>query len=254
MDRSRFDELARTLSVGAYRRTELRTLLVGADGGAGVARRYRGRCLPAGASHKLKEDAMNHGRRNDVTGSAGTASRRRVVTGLAGAITVGLLGPVALGRTGPAAAQDATPSSADAPPLQGVAFEILGSGEPTAAPGQTLAFVRMTIEPGGFIGARGHPGAQIWYVEDGSFTTTMLEGALRITHAAEGGTPAPSEPLAAGDEATLAAGDAAFFDADVVHTVRHAGDGPTVVLIPALFATGQEPLIFHAHDQGTPAS
>ena len=188
---------------------------------------------------------MNHGRRNDVTGSAGTASRRRVVTGLAGAIAVGLLGPVALGRTGPAAAQDATPSSADAPPLQGVAFEVLGSGEPTAAPGQTLAFVRMTIEPGGFIGAHGHPGAQIWYVESGAFSTTMLEGTMRVTRAAEGGTPGPTEQLAAGDEATLTAGDAAFFDADVVHTVRHAGDEPTVVLIPALFAIGEEPLIFH---------
>ena len=103
----------------------------------------------------------------------------------------------------------------------------------------------MTIAPGGFIGAHGHPGAQIWYVESGAFSTTMLEGTMRVTRAAKGGTPGPAEPLAAGAEATLAAGDAAFFDADVVHTVRHAGDRPTVVLIPALFATGQPPLIFH---------
>ena len=133
--------------------------------------------------------------------------------------------------------------------MAGVTFALLGGGEPAAAPGQTLAFVRMTIEPGGFIGAHGHPGAQIWYVEAGAFDTTILEGTLHVTRAAEGGTPAPAEPLAAGDEATLAAGDSAFFDADVVHTVRQAGAEPVVVLIPALFATGQPPLIFHhTHD------
>ena len=168
-----------------------------------------------------------------------------------------LAGSIALGRlSSHVSAQDATPAASDAPPIQGVTFELLSSGgEPAAAPGQTLAFVRMTIEPGGFISAHGHPGAQIWYVEAGAFTTTMLEGTLQVTRAAEGGTPVPAEQLMAGAEATLSPGDAAFFDADVVHTVRHAGDEPTIVLIPALFATGQEPLIFHAaHDEATPAT
>ena len=106
-----------------------------------------------------------------------------------------------------------------------------------AAPGQTLAFVRMTIDPGGFISAHGHPGAQIWYVESGAFSTTMLEGTMQITRAADDGTPVPAEQLAAGAETTLSAGDSAFFDADVSHTVHPAGDEPTVVLIPALFET-----------------
>jgi quercetin dioxygenase-like cupin family protein len=148
-----------------------------------------------------------------------------------------------------AQAQEATPAADDVSPLQGVTFEVLsGGGEPVAAPGQTLVVVRMTIDPGGFIIAHGHPGAQIWYVEAGAFSTTMLEGTMQVTRAADGDTPAPAEPLAAGAETTLSAGDSAFFDADVLHTVRHAGDEPTVVLIPALFETGQEPLIFHTHD------
>lgn len=197
---------------------------------------------------------MNHRRRKDVTGTAGTTTRRRVLTELAAAIAVGLLGPVAVSRPGPTAAQETTPAAGEAAPIQGVAFEVLGGGEPAAAPGQTLAFVRMTIEPGGFISAHGHPGAQIWYVESGAFSTAMLEGTMRVMRATGGGTPGPAETLAAGAEATLSAGDAAFFDADVVHTVRQSGNGPTVVLIPALLATGQEPLVFHAHDQGTPAS
>ncbi len=163
-------------------------------------------------------------------------------------LAISLAGSAALGRVSlHAAAQDTTPAAADATPLEGVTFELLDAGEPSAARGQTLAFVRMIIEPGGFISAHGHPGAQIWYVESGSFSTAMLEGSLRVTRAVDDGTPAPTEELASGDDATLTAGDSAFFDADVVHTVHHAGDEPTVVLIPALFETGQDPLIFHAN-------
>ena len=159
-----------------------------------------------------------------------------------------LAGFVALGHfSSHAGAQDSTPAAADAPPLGGVTFEILGGGEPVAAPGHTLAFVRMIIQPGGFISAHGHPGAQIWYVETGSFSTTVLEGTLAVTRAAAGGTPSPAEPLASGDETTLFAGDSAFFDADVIHTVSNEGAEPVVVLIPALLETGQEPLIFHAN-------
>jgi quercetin dioxygenase-like cupin family protein len=164
-------------------------------------------------------------------------------------VTVAFSSPI-VGRS----AQEATPAAGDAPPIEGVTFAILGGGEPSAAPGQTLAFVRMIIEPGGFISAHGHPGAQIWYVESGAFSTEVLEGALRVTRAAVGGTPVPAEQLVAGAEASLTAGDSAFFDADVVHIVRHTGDEPTIVLIPALLATGQPPLIFHAHDQATPTA
>ena len=156
-----------------------------------------------------------------------------------------------------AGAQDATPAAGDAPPLHGVTFEVLaGGGEPAAALGQTLALVRMTIAPGGFVSAHGHPGAQIWYVEAGAFSTTMLEGTMHVTRATDGGTPSAVEQLAAGAETILSAGDSAFFDADVVHTVRHAGgDEPTIVLIPALFETGQEPIIFHAaHEEATPTA
>ena len=162
-------------------------------------------------------------------------------------LALALAGSVVFGRLSPASAQEATPAAGTAPPIQGVTFEILGGGEPAAAPGLTLAFVRMTIEPGGFISAHGHPGAQIWYVQSGSFTKAMLEGTLRVTRAADGGTPSPAEPLASGDEATLSAGDSAFFDADLVHTVSNEGAEPVVVLIPALLETGQEPLIFHAN-------
>ncbi len=183
-----------------------------------------------------------------------STSQDRVVsrrTALAGLGTAGLGFALASSAT----AQDATPAASGVPPLQGVTFEVLsGGGEPAAASGQMLAFVRMTMDPDGFISVHGHPGAQIWYVETGAFSTTMLEGTMQVTRAADDSTLAPAEQLAAGAETILSAGDSAFFDADVLHTVRHAGDEPTVVLIPALFETGQQPLIFHAHDEATPAS
>ena len=161
-----------------------------------------------------------------------------------------------------AAARPGTVAQEEAP-FAGATVEFLDSGEPAAAPGQTLLFARVTLEPGGYFAAHGHPGAQIWYVTEGAFTTTMLEGTLRITRAAEDGTPVPAEQLGPGDEATLAKGDSAFFDADVVHTVRNAVDETTVFLIPALLTTGEPPVIFaaehdgdagHPHDEGTPAS
>jgi quercetin dioxygenase-like cupin family protein len=165
---------------------------------------------------------------------------------LAGSISLSLLSPNA-------GAQEASPPPEEVLPLEGVSFDLLGGGEPAAAPGQSLAFVRMTIEPGGFISAHGHPGAQIWFVEAGAFSTTVSEGTLWVMRVNDEGTLGPAEPLTAGDEATLSPGDSAFFDADVVHTVHHANGDSVVVLISALLETGQEPIIFHAaHHEATP--
>ena len=161
-----------------------------------------------------------------------------------------LAGSVALGRpSSDAGAQAASPAVGAAAPMAGVTFELLDSGEPAAAAGQTLVFARVALDAGGYVGVHGHPGAQIWYVAAGTFSNEVLEGTMRVTRAADGGTPAPAERFGPGAEATLAAGDSAFFDADVLHTVRQAGAEPVVVLIPALFETGQPPLIFHhTHD------
>ena len=43
----------------------------------------------------------------------------------------------------------------------------------------------------------------------------------------------------------MTAGDALFFDDDLVHTVRNAGDEPTVLLISAFLEASEPPVIFH---------
>ena len=157
-----------------------------------------------------------------------------------------LAGLVAAGRArSGAVAQEATAPAGAAAPLAGVTLEMLDQGEPGAVPGKALLFARVTLEPGGYVGAHGHPGAQIWYVDAGTVGTTVLEGTVRLTRAAAGETPAPAEQLAPGDEVTMSVGDSLFFDRDVVHTVRNAGDETAVILIPALFEAGEPPVIFH---------
>ena len=160
-------------------------------------------------------------------------------------LAVVLLGPLTLVR-----AQEATPPADAAAPSVGVTIELLDIGQPAATPGQALSLVRITFEPGGYFVAHGHPGAQIWYIDAGTLSTSILEGTARLTRAPVGGTPTPPEELAPGDEVTMAEGEALFFDHDVVHTVRNEGDETSVLLISAILAADQPPVIFH--HEGTP--
>jgi hypothetical protein len=55
-------------------------------------------------------------------------------------------------------------------------------------------------------------------------------------------------------EVTLQPGDAIYYEDDVVHTARGAGDEPTVVYGSFVLTTGQ-PLLMPANmDMGTPAT
>ena len=64
-----------------------------------------------------------------------------------------------------ARAQDATPAAAPV----GVTAEVLGSGQPSVAPGHELSLRRITIAPGGGIPAHTHPGALVIYLESGTW-------------------------------------------------------------------------------------
>jgi quercetin dioxygenase-like cupin family protein len=167
------------------------------------------------------------------------------------AVVVVLAGLVAVGGTpSGAVAQEGTPMADAAAPIGGAVIEILDIGEPEAAPGQALSLVRITFEPGGYFASHGHPGTQIWYIDAGTLSTTIQEGTARLTRAPVGGTPTPAEHLAPGDAVTMLEGDALFFGPDLVHTVRNEGDETTVLLISAILAADQEPVIFH--HEGTP--
>lgn len=87
-------------------------------------------------------------------------------------------------------------------PFEGVTIEALGGGEPKNTPGQTLALLRITMEPGAAIDAHGHPGPVTLHVESGVFGTEFIEGSGVITRAADAGTPAPTEEAATGQQLT----------------------------------------------------
>ena len=161
-------------------------------------------------------------------------------------IAVALLGLLVLARplTG---AQEATPAPIAA---VGVTTDMLGSGQPDAAPGQALAGRRNTYEPGGFTPAHHHPGALVVHIESGELTYSVIEGTVTIQRAASGGTPGPTEQLGPGQETVLRAGDW-LFEQGVVHSVRNDGSEPTVVLVMALTAADQPFTVFH--EMGTPA-
>ena len=95
-------------------------------------------------------------------------------------IAVALLGLLVV--AGPlTGAQDATPAPIAA---VGVTTDMLGSGQPDAAPGQALAGRRNTYEPGGFTPTHHHPGALVVHVESGELTYTVIEGTVQVHRAA----------------------------------------------------------------------
>jgi quercetin dioxygenase-like cupin family protein len=156
-----------------------------------------------------------------------------------------------------AVAQDATPPAGEVAPIAGATIELLDTGAPMDTPGKVLNFVRLTVEPGGHFNAHGHPGAQIWYVDAGMISTTVVEGTIRLTGAPDGATPASTEEIGAGMEAIVSAGEFMFFDHDVIHTLENVGDEPAVILIAAILEAGEPEVIFAehgAHGEGTPAT
>lgn len=128
-------------------------------------------------------------------------------------------------------------------PFAGVTIEALGGGEPGNTPGQTLALLRITMEPGASIDAHGHPGAVTLHVESGVFGTEFVEGNGVITRAADAGTPAPTEEAATGQELTLESGDSLFYQ-DARHTMANTGDAPLVLLVSALLDSEEPGFVF----------
>ena len=169
---------------------------------------------------------------------------RRIST-LPTLVAVVLLGLLALGRL-ITVAQDATPPPASV----GVTTDILGGGQPDAAPDQALGMRRNTFAPGGMVPAHLHPCALVLHVERGELTSTVIEGTVQIQRAATAGTPGPTEHLGPGQETVLRAGDW-LFEQGVVHTARNATTGETVVLVAALTAADLPFTVFH--QLGTPA-
>jgi quercetin dioxygenase-like cupin family protein len=139
-----------------------------------------------------------------------------------------------------------------APPISvselapGVTAEVLAAAPSTVAPGQTVYVARFVFQPGAAIFPHNHPGTTVLGVLSGSFGWTLKAGTAHVIRGAGAGAAGPVEDLTEpGTDVILKAGDAIFYETDVVHTARGAGDTEAVVL-GSLVLTAGAPLLMPA--------
>ncbi len=172
--------------------------------------------------------------------------RQIVRNALAALALVLTLGAVSVS---PMAAQDATPPSGPISLIElapGVTAEVFAGAPSDRAPGQTVYVARFVFQPGAEIFPHSHPGTTVLGVASGSFGWTLVKGTAHVVRGAAAGATGPVEDLTQpGDDVVLEPGDAIYYEDDVVHTARGAGDEPAVVL-GTLVLTSGEPLLMPA--------
>jgi quercetin dioxygenase-like cupin family protein len=154
------------------------------------------------------------------------------------------------------AAQDETPTAvAQIELAPGVIAEVFAAAPSAVAEGQTVYLARFTFDPGSEIFPHGHPGTTVLGVETGSFGWTLQEGTAHVVRGAAAGETAIEDLTEPGVEVILNPGDAIFYEDDVIHTARGAGEEPAVILGTLVLETGQ-PLIMPADMEmdATPAA
>ena len=182
-------------------------------------------------------------------------SRRVALTGLG----AGGLGLAMTARTFGVIAQDATPPVGPIKGNQlapGVVAEVFAAVPSARAPEQTVYVARFTFQPGGEIFPHSHPGTTILGVASGRFGWTLLAGSAHVVRGAASGSAEPAEDVTKpGTEVILEPGDAIYYEDDVVHTARGAGDTPAVVHATQVL-TASEPRIMPVdmEAEGTPAA
>lgn len=145
------------------------------------------------------------------------------------------------------AAQEATPGPITITELApGVTAEVFAGAPSARAPGQTVYLARFVFQPGAEIFPHSHPGTVVLGVASGSFGWTLLKGSAHVVRGAAAGATGPTEDITEpGTEVILEPGDAIFYEDDVTHTARGAGEEPAVVLGTLVLTTG-EPLLMPA--------
>jgi quercetin dioxygenase-like cupin family protein len=156
------------------------------------------------------------------------------------AIALVILG--ALAFTPRIAAQDATPP-AGVELAPGVYAEVLAGVPSDRAEGQTLYSARFTFEPGQGIFPHSHPGTTVLSVSAGRFGWTLVQGTAHVIRGAASGVGETTGTVTeSGTEVILEPGDTIYYEDDVVHTARGAGDEPAIILASLLLTSG-EPLL-----------
>ena len=144
------------------------------------------------------------------------------------------------------AAQEATPGPIAAIELApGVTAEVFAGAPSARAEGQIVYLARFVFQPGAEIFPHSHPGTTVLGVASGSFGWTLLEGTAHVVRGAAAGGTESEDVTEPGTEVILEPGDAIFYEDDVVHTARGAGDEAAVVF-GTLVLTSGEPLLMPA--------
>jgi quercetin dioxygenase-like cupin family protein len=153
------------------------------------------------------------------------------------------------------AAQEATPGPiAPIDLAPGVTAEIYAAAPSDRAPGQTVYLARFIFQPGAAIFPHSHPGTTVLGVQSGSLGWTLLKGTAHVVRGAAAGATGPTEEITEpGTEVILEPGDAIYYEDDVVHTARGAGDEEAVVLGTLVLTTGQ-PLLMPVQDMANMAA
>jgi quercetin dioxygenase-like cupin family protein len=152
------------------------------------------------------------------------------------------------------ATDETSPPASPAPPAgpisvielaPGVTAEVFAGAPSDRAPDQTVYLARFVFESGSEIFPHSHPGTTVLGIESGTFGWTLLDGTAHVVRGAAAGNTAAEDVTETGTEVILEVGDAIYYEDDVVHTARGAGDEPTVVLGTLVLTIG-EPLLMPA--------
>ena len=153
------------------------------------------------------------------------------------AIALVIVGTLAF--TSPISAQEATPAAA-VELAPGVYAEVLAGVPSDRAEGQTVYLARFTFESGQAIFPHSHPGTTLLSVVSGRLGWTLVEGTAYVIRGAASGATASTETLSKpGDDVILEPGDAIYYEDDVVHTARGAGDEDAIVLGTLVLTSGE---------------
>ena len=149
------------------------------------------------------------------------------------------------------ARQAYTPGTPVASPVASIGREILASGLPPAAPGQSLQLARYTIPAGAKLAVHVHPGMQTAWVVSGELTYHVIKGEAPIGRAETAATPGATETLRAGESTILRPGDWVVEAPGTVHYGENLTDEPVILLSAVLFEV-DEPAAIPVNPEGTP--
>ena len=115
--------------------------------------------------------------------------------------------------------------------------------DPTGAKGRTLGLSRVRITARTTLDLHRHPGTQVAYIERGTLTYTVRDGAVEVFRGAADANPQRVRTVRPGQTGRVRAGEWVVERPRDVHVGSNRGDRPVVILLATLFTNGSSPSI-----------